>query len=237
VAEALPFVTGTFDHCVSLLVLQEIRDRARALDEARRVTRRGGIVAACQWDFGRGMALVAALREAVEAVAPEACRAATDGQPRAFASEAELRAAWEAAGLASVETARLAVTLSYGGFAELWRPLLGASTPMSALVASLPPAAREAVRRRLRGTMLGGRGDGPLVLEAEAFAVRGRVADEIPRRGGARRPRPAAAASPDMAQAPAKPLALAGAPRPGACGHLVVEGVAPICRARADQVG
>jgi SAM-dependent methyltransferase len=175
-AEALPVVDAAFDCCLSLLVLQEIRDRARALGEMRRVTRSGGTIAACQWDFGRGMPVLAALWRALEAVAPEACRALDGGPARAFASAAELRRHWEAAGLVEVETGRVAATLSYGNFAELWRPLLGGSTPTTALLGPLSPEGREAVRRRLRREIAGGRDDDPFVLAAEAFVVRGRVA-------------------------------------------------------------
>ena len=62
-AEALPFDDATFDACLSLLVLQEFADRPGTLREMRRVTRRGGVVAACQWDFER-MPVIAALVDA-----------------------------------------------------------------------------------------------------------------------------------------------------------------------------
>ena len=59
-AERLPFADATFDGCLSLLVLQEFADRLGTLREMRRVTRPGGVVAACQWDFAR-MPVIAAL--------------------------------------------------------------------------------------------------------------------------------------------------------------------------------
>jgi SAM-dependent methyltransferase len=173
--EQTPFADAAFDCCLSLLLLQEIRDRKLALSEMRRVTGQGGIVAACQWDFRHGMPMLIAIREVLNAVVPEVCEGLSKRQASAFASESELRQHWEAAGLADVETARLATTLSYASFDHLWQPLSGGSTPVSATVAALPPAAREEVHRRLRERLLGESRDGSFSLQAEAFAVRGRV--------------------------------------------------------------
>lgn len=172
--EALPFADGTYDHCLSLLVLQEIRDRARAMSEMRRVTRHGGIVATCQWDFGEGMPMIAAVREAVKAIAPSHYDS-NCGTGNAFTSLIELRRQWSSAGLEDIETARLGVTLSYASFVDFWSPLLSGSTAMTTLVATLPSDAREAVRRRLKETIVGGSRDRSFSLTAQAFAIRGRA--------------------------------------------------------------
>jgi ubiquinone/menaquinone biosynthesis C-methylase UbiE len=173
--EALPFADGTFDHCLSLLVLQEIEDRAQAMSEMYRVTSRDGIVAACQWDFGEGMPVIAAVRAAIKAIAPSLYESTNSGTGRAFASLAELQQYWTSAGLEDIETTLLTVTLSYENFADFWSPLLSGSTPMTALVASLPSDAREAVSRRLRETLIGGNRDCSFSLTAQAFAIRGRA--------------------------------------------------------------
>jgi hypothetical protein len=81
----------------------------------------------------------------------------------------------EAAGPADVETARLAATISYASFDDLWQPLLTGSTPVTAAVAAIQADARDEVRRQLKERLLGKRGDGSFSLQAEAFAVRGRV--------------------------------------------------------------
>jgi ubiquinone/menaquinone biosynthesis C-methylase UbiE len=172
--EQMPFADGMFDCCLSLLLLQEIREREPALREMRRVTRDGGIVAACQWDFGHGMPMSLAIREVLSAVAPDVYERLSKRQATAFTSEAELRQHWEAAGLADVETARLATTLAYASFDDLWQPLLSGSTPVTAAVAALPSDARDEVHRRLRKRFLGDRPDNAFSLRAEAFAVRGR---------------------------------------------------------------
>lgn len=69
-AERLPFDDATFGGCLSLLVLQEFADRSGTLREMRRVTRAGGVVAACQWDFAR-MPVIAALVDALAAIDPD----------------------------------------------------------------------------------------------------------------------------------------------------------------------
>jgi hypothetical protein len=147
----------------------------------RRVTRQGGIVAACQWDFGHGMPMLAAIREVLHEVSPEAYDSLGTRQTSPFASEAELREHWEAAGLADVETARLVTTRTYASFDDLWQPLRSGSTPVSAAVAALPSQAREKVHRRLRERLLGNRRGGSFFLQAEAFAVRGRVGRQAKR--------------------------------------------------------
>jgi ubiquinone/menaquinone biosynthesis C-methylase UbiE len=173
--EQIPFAHGAFDACLSLLLLQEIRDRTAALSEMHRVTGRGGIVAACQWDFGHGLPMLIAIREALKLAAPEVYGGLGGHQASAFASEAELRQHWEAAGLADVRTARLVATLSYASFDDLWQPLLSGSTPATTAVATLPPDTRHEVHRQLRERLLGRSRDGSFSLQAEAFAVRGRA--------------------------------------------------------------
>jgi hypothetical protein len=153
-------------------VLQEIRDRAAALREMHRVTRRNGIVAACQWDFDQGMPMTAALREAFAAVAPDVAEA---GSAPGFRSLAELEDAWGAVGFEGIESARLTVTLSYEGFSDLWSPILSGPTPATALIAALPSDTREAVGRKLMEILPGARGGRPFSLTAHAFAIRGRV--------------------------------------------------------------
>jgi ubiquinone/menaquinone biosynthesis C-methylase UbiE len=170
--ESLPFGDNVFDHCLSLLVLQEIHDRAAALREMHRVTRRNGMVAACQWDFDQGMPMTGALREALAAVAPHLEQS---GSTLAFRSLAELEDCWRAAGLEDIETARLSVTLAYESFSDLWSPILSGSTPTTAVIAALPADAQEAVARKLMEIFPGALGGSRFSSIAHAFAIRGRA--------------------------------------------------------------
>ena len=53
-AEQLPFPDGVFDASLAQLVVHFMSDPIAGLTEMARVTRRGGIVAACVWDHGGG---------------------------------------------------------------------------------------------------------------------------------------------------------------------------------------
>ena len=48
-ADALPFADGAFDHALSSFVFQLVPNRARALREARRILRSGGILGYVSW--------------------------------------------------------------------------------------------------------------------------------------------------------------------------------------------
>src|SRR5262249_30841081 len=169
-AEKPPFKNGAFDCCLSLLVLQELRDRESALAEMHRVTRPGGIVAACQWNFQEGMPMLSALRQALTAVADEVHERIESPSPRGVASLSELESIWRSAGLQNIETARLAVVLSYKNFADLWTPILAGPTPTTALVAALPAQMRKAVGKKLK-EIIAAQNDQPFSLTACAFAI------------------------------------------------------------------
>src|SRR5213595_1999331 len=55
VAEELPFEDGAFDAALASLVVHFMRDAEAGVREMARVTRQGGVVAACVWDMTEGM--------------------------------------------------------------------------------------------------------------------------------------------------------------------------------------
>ena len=69
-AERLPFEDGAFDATLAQLVVHFMSDPAAGISEMRRVTRRGGIVAACVWDFGGGRAPLASFWAAARRLDP-----------------------------------------------------------------------------------------------------------------------------------------------------------------------
>lgn len=70
VGERLPWDDGGFDAALAQLVVQLRDNPAAGVDEMRRVTRPGGVVAACVWDSG-AMPALRAFWDAALAVAPE----------------------------------------------------------------------------------------------------------------------------------------------------------------------
>ena len=172
-AQHMRFEDATFDRTLSLLVLNFIPDPALALDEMRRVTRRGGTVSAAVWDYGDGMQMLRTFWD--EAVALNPASAAKDERQMKFCRPGELGAFWRARGLEQVVEEGLSVETRFVGFDDYWEPFLQKQGPAGAYVAALPLGERNQLRERLRRRLLGDGPDRPLVLTARAWAVRGVV--------------------------------------------------------------
>jgi len=176
-AEALPFANATFDAALALLVVQELPKPAAAVREMRRVTRLGGLLATCVWDFRQGMPMFSLFWEAATAVAPEAVarRRAETGGPSPYASADTLEALWHQAGLAEVKTTALQVPLDFTSLEDFWTPFLLGATGTSAFARDLDAATGGAVGARLRQVIGERWGEGGFTLAATAFAVVGRA--------------------------------------------------------------
>jgi SAM-dependent methyltransferase len=172
-AQQLRFEDDSFDRALSLLVMNFIPDRARALAELSRVTRQGGTVAAAVWDYGRGMEMLRVFWDEAVAMAPAA--EARDERHMPLCRKGELAALWRAHGLQEVAEEPLDVETRFASFEDYWSPFLEKQGPAGAHVAALPPTDREQLRQRLRRRLIGDGPDRPLVLRARAWAVRGIV--------------------------------------------------------------
>ena len=172
-AQALQLPDATFDKTLSLLVMNFIPDRVKALREMIRVTRPGGIVAAAVWDYGDGMEMLRVFWD--EAVALDSAIAARDERNMPLCKEGELAALWRAEGLQHVQEQPIAIELSFASFDDYWSPFLGGQGPAGAYVTSLPETARAALQSRLRKRLLRDRQDGRFTLQGRAWAVKGVV--------------------------------------------------------------
>jgi SAM-dependent methyltransferase len=173
-AESLPFGDGEFDVTLSQLVVNFMRNSEAGTREMVRVTRPGGVVAACVWDYAGQMTLLRAFWDAAREVEPERAAAADEGVVMRWCGEGELAELWRLAGLRKVRFGSLVVRASYAGFEDLWSPLPTGVGPAGAFCKSLDPdrrsALHDAYRRRL------GVGDAPFDLSARAWAVVGYAA-------------------------------------------------------------
>jgi len=70
-AEALPLGDGTFDATLSQLVVNFMSDAEAGVREMGRVTRPGGVVASCVWDYAGEMTLLRAFWDAAREVDPQ----------------------------------------------------------------------------------------------------------------------------------------------------------------------
>ena len=172
-AQELRFGDETFDRSLSLLNLNFIPDHRRALSEMKRVTRLGGTVAAAVWDYGDGMQMLRRFWD--EAVALEPTSDAADERHMPLCRKGELATLWREHQLQDVSEEPLTIETRFASFDDYWTPFLEKQGPASAYVATLDDEVREQLRLRLRRRLLGDNPDGPLVLHARAWAVRGRL--------------------------------------------------------------
>lgn len=171
-AEQLPFSDGEFDQTMSQLVVNFMSDAQAGVREMRRVTRSGGWITSCTWDYNEGMTLIRAFFDAAIALDPTAVDH-DEGRHMRYCRPEELHDLWVAAGLRDVEVQPLTVRAAYEGFDDLWSPLESGVGPAGAYVLSLEPAGRAALHEELRRRL--GVGDSPFELTARAWAARGRV--------------------------------------------------------------
>ncbi|HVG87679.1 MAG TPA: methyltransferase domain-containing protein [Gaiellales bacterium] len=170
--EALPFEDDAFDATLSQLVVNFMADPPAGVREMARVTRPGGVVASCVWDYAGEMTLLRSFWDAAIEVDPRA-EALDEGRTMPWCRDGDLARLWEDVGLTGVRFGAIEVRAGYSGFDDLWWPLPTGVAPSGAYCASLDEQGRsplrEAYRRRL------GAGDEPFELTARAWAVAGTV--------------------------------------------------------------
>jgi SAM-dependent methyltransferase len=164
-AERLPFAGRSFDATLAQLVVHFMSDPVAGLAEMARVTRPGGVVAACVWDHGGRQGPLRLFWQAARELDP----AADDESGLAGVHEGHLAELFEAAGLGEVEATSLPATLEHGGFDEWWEPFTRGVGPAGAFVASLAADRRAELRETCRSRLP----DGPFVITARAWAARG----------------------------------------------------------------
>ena len=173
---ALPFADASFDHAMSMLVLQFIPDGARAIREMCRVTRPGGSVTAATWDTRGGFVAYRMFFDTAAMVLPSANERRARVYVRPMSRPGELAQAWRAAGLADVMQAMLTIRMDFASFEDYWAPAEGKDGPIAEFVTSLADDDRKSVRSAVERAYLDGEADGPRSYAATAWAVKGVVA-------------------------------------------------------------
>lgn len=172
-AESLPFADDMFDAALSQLVVNFIDDAEAGVREMARVTRSGGVLASCVWDYAGEMRLLRAFWDAAREVDLERAAAADEGVVMRWCREGELGELWRLAGLRAVRFGPLVVPASYADFEDLWSPFPMGVAPSGAFCKSLDEERRVALRDSYRRHL--GVGDGQFELDARAWAVAGIV--------------------------------------------------------------
>ena len=173
----MPFADGQFDGTLSLLILQELEDAPEAVNEMRRVTKAGGIVAASQWNFADGMPMLALFWDAaIETIGTDDAREeAANCMVVDYPDEKALRRLWKEAGLVDVETRLQAIEMAFESFDDYWAPFCSGVTQTSSYAQKLSEGDRNALEDCLRIKTVGQAVDDRLTLTAQAWAVRGSV--------------------------------------------------------------
>ena len=164
-AEQLPFADDSFDAALAQLVVHFMADPAAGLREMRRVTRGGGVVAACVWDHAGGSGPLARFWEAAHELDPEVM----DESELPGAREGDLERLFLEAGLGGVEERLLTVEVEHPTFEDWWEPFTLGIGPAGAYVVGLEPASRDRLRECCREL----HPPPPFVVAASAWAARG----------------------------------------------------------------
>ena len=164
-AEHLPFKADEFDATVAQLVVQFMTDPVAGLREMTRVTRPGGVVAACVWDHGGGTGPLSLFWAAARRVDADV----DDESGRAGTREGHLAELFDRAGLRGIEATSLSVPVEHATFDEWWEPFTLGVGPAGTFVAGLD----EARRTQLRGHCQELLPAAPFVVDAHAWAALG----------------------------------------------------------------
>jgi ubiquinone/menaquinone biosynthesis C-methylase UbiE len=168
-ARNLPFPDASFDVLASSLVLNFVPDRARALSECCRVTRRGGLIGACVWDFAAERSPSGPLRGAMR-------RMGIDVPPIPGAETSRLSALTElfdGEALTDVVTTTIDVAVSFDNFDDYWNSQTPNNSPLISLIATMAPKDQDDLRAMLRSEFQHLAG-GAVKYSARANAIKAR---------------------------------------------------------------
>ena len=166
-AENLPFPDSSFDAALAQLVVHFMDDPKAGVAEMARVTRRGGIVAACVWDFANKRGPLTAFWGAVRELDPTA----VDESELPGTRAGHLRELLEQSRLREVEDTELEARVTYDSFDEWWETFKRGVGPAGTYVASLDEEPRAELRERCRELL----SQPPFTISAFAWAARGVV--------------------------------------------------------------
>jgi ubiquinone/menaquinone biosynthesis C-methylase UbiE len=169
-AEALPYISASFDVVVSALALNFIGDRPRALAEMRRVAKQGATAAAYVWDFAAEQSPSWPLRRALRLLGihvPEV-------PGTSCSTDAALRSLFAEAGFEQIATTSFAVARSFPNFTTFWEAQTPNYSPLSKEIVDLGAHERARLMDVVRDELTSAQ-DGPVRYAANANAIKARV--------------------------------------------------------------
>ena len=166
-AEDLPYEDGDFDAAIAQLVVHFMSDPVAGLGEMARVTRHGGVVAACVWDHAGGQGPLSMFWQAAGELDP----GVHDESALAGTRQGHLAELFDAAGLSDIQETTVSSTLEHASFEEWWEPFTMGVGPAGKYAAGLDPERLAELRDRCRSLIPAA----PFVVTAHAWAARGVV--------------------------------------------------------------
>ena len=174
-ARHMPYADDSFDGCVSILALDVMPEVHQVVQEMRRVTRSGGVVASGVFDFWGGFAPADLVCDTAS-VLDEGMRSFRDSRkarPLVRANgQAEL---WRGTGLESVVEVPIVTSFDYMSFEDYWSSFSRGPGGLGLRVEGLPTELRDEVQQHVRAGYLAGMPDGPRSFAVILRAVRGIV--------------------------------------------------------------
>lgn len=172
---SLPFPDATYDHALSMLVLQFIPQAEHAVREMRRVTKRGGTVAAATWDTRGGHVAFRMVFDTAAMLDPHADQRRARAYARPLSRPGDLAQTWQEAGLTNVVQEMITIRMDFSSFADFWAPSEGQDGPIADYVGTLDGTMKRKLREAVERAYLDGEGDGPRSYAATAWVVKGQV--------------------------------------------------------------
>ena len=166
-AEHIPFDDGSFDAALAQLVVHFMSDPVAGLREMQRVTRDGGVVAACVWDHGGGKGPLSLFWEAVRQLDPDA---ATESN-RAGTRDGHLAELFGEAGFGGIVDTTLSISVLHQTFEEWWEPYTFGVGTVGTYLNGVDDARRAQVRDLCREMLPAA----PFEITARVWAVRANV--------------------------------------------------------------
>lgn len=174
-ARAIPFSDGHFDHTVAMLALQFVPRAELAVREMRRVTRRGGTIAAATWDTRGGLVALRLVLDTAAMLDEAGRRERAAAYTRPLSRPGELERVWSDSGLSNVVQESVTIRMDFGSFDDFWAPNEGKEGPLAQYVGGLTLQDAKRLRQAVQLAYLDGEADGPRSYAATAWVVKGTV--------------------------------------------------------------
>lgn len=166
-AERLPFADASFDVALAQLVVHFMSDPVAGLASMHRVTRPGGTVAACVWDYDEGGSPLSLFWQAARDLDPGA--PGEDARPGT--RRGQLKDLLREAGLVDVEECTLTVEVPHPSLEDWWGPFTLGVGPAGDYVSGLDVDQVVRLVQRCRELLPAP----PFTVTGRAWAARGRV--------------------------------------------------------------